>query len=270
MAGREETRRPSLVSRAAWGAALGAGSAFVANDMYMGRALSLTDDGSLLIVAFITVSALLGAARLRPLLVGALAALALLWLVVAWTPLTRALAAGLTRRDEPAPADAVYVLASAVRQNGDLSAEALARLVHGLELVHDGLAPRLILSELDPPANHYAEGAARIMRRFGIATELVAVGPVHTTHDEAVLVGKLCRERGLTRLLLVTSPYHSRRAAAAFEAEGLTVISSPSMEPRYDVDFLEHPDDRLRAFADIVHERLGAWIYARRGWLRPE
>jgi uncharacterized SAM-binding protein YcdF (DUF218 family) len=269
MAERED-RRPGPLRRAAWGAVLGAGAGFLANDLYLAKALSITHDRSLLVVACVTAGALLGAVRLRAIIVGALVLLALTWLVVAWTPVTRALAAGLPRRDRPAPADAVYVLASAVRANGDLSAEALARLVHGLELVHDGLAPRLILAELAAPEDHFAQTARRLMRELGITAELVAVGPVANTHDEAVLVGALCRERGLHRLLLVTSPLHSRRAAAAFEAQGLTVLSSPSPEPHYDLDDLGQPDDRLRAFADVVHERVGSWVYARRGWLQAE
>jgi len=67
----------------------------------------------------------------------------------------------------------------------------------------------------------------------------------------------------------VTSPVHSRRAAAVFEAQGIQVISAPTREAKYDIDELEGFDDRLRAFTDILHERLGLWIYRRRGWVDP-
>ena len=76
----------------------------------------------------------------------------------------------------------------------------------------------------------------------------------------------ICK-RGWKKLLLVTCPTHSRRASATFEREGLIVISSPSVQIRFDLERLEQPDNKIRAFPALVHERLGLWLYARRGWI---
>jgi uncharacterized SAM-binding protein YcdF (DUF218 family) len=91
---------------------------------------------------------------------------------------------------------------------------------------------------------------------------------VRSTHDEAVLVARLFRERGWRRVLLVTSPTHTRRAAAAFEREGLLVVSSPAIETRFDLERLEHPDERLFAFGSLIHERAGIAVYRYRGWIK--
>jgi uncharacterized SAM-binding protein YcdF (DUF218 family) len=66
----------------------------------------------------------------------------------------------------------------------------------------------------------------------------------------------------------VTSPVHTRRAAAALERTGLEVIAVPSIETRYDLEDLDRPSDRRRGFGSIAHERVGLFVYGRRGWLR--
>jgi uncharacterized SAM-binding protein YcdF (DUF218 family) len=114
----------------------------------------------------------------------------------------------------------------------------------------------------------YAVPARELMQHFGVTAELLTVGPVDNTRDEAREVGRLCREHGWRRLLLVTSPLHSRRASASFEREGLEVISSPCVETRYDVERLDTSGERLMAFGSVMHERIGLWVYARRGWVR--
>ena len=103
------------------------------------------------------------------------------------------------------------------------------------------------------------------MKAFGIEAELVVVGPVANTRDEARLVAGLAAERGFRTILLVTSPTHTRRAAAAFEKKGLAVVVSPSVETRFDLETLDDPDDRVKAFGNLLHERLGLLVYRLRG-----
>jgi uncharacterized SAM-binding protein YcdF (DUF218 family) len=71
----------------------------------------------------------------------------------------------------------------------------------------------------------------------------------------------------VSRVLAVTSPTHTRRAAATLEKQGLAVISVPSIETNFDLERLRHPGDRRRAFGAIAHERLGLVVYRRRGWI---
>ena len=47
--------------------------------------------------------------------------------------------------------------------------------------------------------------------------EILTVGPVFTTRDEAVEVGRLYRELGFERLLVVTSPSHFPKARASVD-----------------------------------------------------
>ena len=211
---------------------------------------------------------LLGPGRGRALAVLSLLAVEILYGVVAVSPLTARLTKGMPRDDlSPEHADAVFVFGSSVYKNGEMSDVALARLVHGLEVLSAGQAPRIVLSELRSPHAKYGPPAAKLMSRLGIKRELLTVGPVVNSHDEAVLVGKLSREKGWKSIVAVTSPLHSRRACAALEHQGLKVICSPSIESHYDLESLSHAQDRLLAFGAAMHERLGAWVYKRRGWI---
>jgi uncharacterized SAM-binding protein YcdF (DUF218 family) len=184
---------------------------------------------------------------------------------VAFTPVTGWMAEGLVRRDPLGQADAIVVLASNIQRDGELTPAAMSRLVHGLELLADGRAPRLVLTEIRPPARSYREPARALMGTLHVEGELVAVGPVRDTRDEAQAVARLFAERGLKSLILVTSPTHTRRAALTFERQGLTVTASPAVETLFDLETLDTADDRLKAFGPLLHERLGLWLYALRG-----
>jgi uncharacterized SAM-binding protein YcdF (DUF218 family) len=105
------------------------------------------------------------------------------------------------------------------------------------------------------------------MGHLGMKQEVLAVGPVVNTHDEAVAVARLAAERGWKRVIVVTSPTHTRRACAAFERAGLAVVCTPATETQYNAEALEGPDDRLRAFEALGHEWIGLLVYRLRGWI---
>jgi uncharacterized SAM-binding protein YcdF (DUF218 family) len=217
-------------------------------------------------IAAALVGALLGATRLRPLLLLAASALALLWLAVAVTPLSARLARPLVRRDAPRPADAILVLGSSLQDDGEATAVAQARLLHGLERLAEGAAPRLVVTEQEPGTAH-RRLAETTMGRLKLGGEVLSMGPVETTRDEAVQAGALCRARGWARLVVVTSPTHSRRGCAALEREGVAVTCSPAVETAFDLETLVQPMQRFTAFRAALHEWAGLWVYRRRGWL---
>jgi uncharacterized SAM-binding protein YcdF (DUF218 family) len=197
-----------------------------------------------------------------------LGALSLLWMLVAFTPLTSWIADGLTRRDPPKKADAIFVLSSGLQPDGELTSAAMSRLLKGLEVLQEGHAPRLILSELYPPQQSYEAVARPLMKSLKIEQELLTIGPVYNTHDEAVALGKLFKEKNWKTLIVVTTPAHSKRASAVIEQQGIEVVSIPATETRYDIELLSGYDERVYSFGSLMHERVGLWIYKRRGWIK--
>jgi uncharacterized SAM-binding protein YcdF (DUF218 family) len=237
-------------------------------DLDLTALVSYTRDRTILVLAAGAAGALLWLTPVRKLLAAATVAIAALWLAVAFTPLVSWMADGLVRRDPVRDADAVFVFGSRLQTDGDPTMDAMSRLLKGLELVAEGRSPRLVVSELHWPSKPYAPIARAWARDFAPKAEVLAVGPVANTREEAVAVARLLRERGLRRVIGVTSPVHTRRAAAALEREGLEVIAVPALEVRYDLETLDFPGDRRRAFGSVAHERLGLFVYRRRGWLR--
>jgi uncharacterized SAM-binding protein YcdF (DUF218 family) len=256
-----------LRARVGIGLAVGALAGFIGLDLHLLSLVSFWGDKSFLAPASAAAGALLWLSPLRRLVGVGVALLALLWLAVAFTPLTRAMTDSLVRRDEVQAADAVFVFSSRIQIDGEPSSGAMARLFRGLELVADGRAPRLIVSELPPPSAAYAPLARDWVRRFAPSVEVLSVGPIWNTHDEAVRVAALFRQRGWKKVLAVTSPTHTRRASACLEKEGLDVISVPAVETDFDLERLELPGDRREAFGAIAHERLGLIVYRYRGWI---
>ncbi|GAA5533174.1 YdcF family protein [Deinococcus aluminii] len=189
--------------------------------------------------------------------------LAVLLALCLLTPVLRAPLAALTLAQPPVQADAIVVLGGGVQCGArTLEASSLARLLRGLELWRAGYAPLLTVSEqsgLLGPANCVKLSE---LERAHIAALYPTGGPqvltlrhVTTTRDEAARVRDLARARGWRRVLLVTSPSHSRRAARLFTAQGVNVVSVPAGETRFDTA-LPLPFDRLAALRVLLYEGL--------------
>jgi uncharacterized SAM-binding protein YcdF (DUF218 family) len=251
------------------GLAIGGLAGLIAQDLGLASTVSFWGDPGPLVAVSAFVGAILWPSVLRHLVGSITAALALLWLVVAFTPLAAWLASDLARYDALVPADAIFVAASGIQQSGNFTPASMSRIVHGLELLSQGKAPALVVSDLQAPYPSYAEPVGALMNHLRIDREVLIVGPVANTRDEAVALGQLYRKRGWKRVIVVTSPYHSRRACSTVAHEGVDVVCSPSVETGFDVAHLDRSEERRHAFSSAIHEQIGLWVYRRRGWLAP-
>ncbi len=211
--------------------------------------------------------AVLALTRARALFWIAGAAVCLLWLVVGWTPVIAGPTQGLVREDPLHPADAVVVLSANMQADGDPDDVAQERILRGLEVLRQGLAPRLVLTRIRVRKHSSVPHVQGLMRRLDFQYPILETPPVHNTHDEAVQVAELARRHGWRSVILVTSPTHTRRAAATFRKAGVPVSVTPCTERGFDLETLESPVDRLRAFRAWLHEVLGYEAYRRRGWV---
>jgi len=258
---------PGLSARFGTGLAVGAVVGFVTLDLNLPSLFSYLGDRSCLLTGSALLIALLWLTPLRRPLVVMTASLGALWLLVSFTPLTQWMRDGLVRSDPVQDADAVFVFASRIQSDGDPTSDAMSRLLKGVELVADGRAPYLVVSEMAPPAGPHAKLARAWLDHFARRGEVLGVGEIANTHDEGVALARLARERGWKRVLAVTSPTHTRRAAASIEKQGLAVISVPCIETSFDLETLLGGGDRRRAFPAIAHELIGIAVYRRRGWI---
>lgn len=249
------------------GGSLGIIASFVVRDLDLTTLLSYWGDRVILLPFGMAIGALCSATRLRKLFWAATAALALVWVSVACGPVSPMLQKGLVRSDKLHPADAVLVLSSSVQRDGDPSSVQLARLFRGLELVKDGFAPRLIVTELPDNYARQRPFAQAMLARFRPEAELISLGPVRNTHDEALATIAYLREHNLKSLIVTSSPTHTFRAGALFFGQGLDVMTTPAIETRFDLQNLDRTEERLAAFGAVLHERVGIFVYRRRGWI---
>ena len=107
--------------------------------------------------------------------------------------------------DDVGKADAVVVLAGSKHE----------RLDRGLELVRDGVAPVLVISDGFDPQQPRAN---RLCREGGNGFTVTCFTPdPDSTRGEARKVAELASARGWQRVLLVTSRFHVTRARMLFD-----------------------------------------------------
>lgn len=125
--------------------------------------------------------------------------------------------------DQLEPADAIVNLAGA----------RTVRWLETVDLYRDGLAPNVLLSPgIVEEAEVYlrargirfpseADLVKDAMVQLGIPPQAISVmgGSVDNTADEAARTRAIALDKGWTRLIVVTSRYHTRRAKYAFERE---------------------------------------------------
>lgn len=179
--------------------------------------------------------------------------------------------------DQAPSADAVVVLGGGWRTSipelGHLDLnDAIDRLATGAELCRRGLSATLVLGgDAARPHPRLPPESARIqglLRTWGLVSqEILTLGPVHSTAEEAERTLILVRERGWKKVLLVTSAFHMRRAVASFRKAGIPVhpvacdfrfAASADATPAWQV---APGDDTLSQLGLWWHEELGWWVY---------
>lgn len=119
----------------------------------------------------------------------------------------------LAPQDQLAKADAIVAISG-----GDTA----ARTTEAVKLYQDGWAPILIFSgaALDPSSPSNASAMASAARDAGVpATAILLDENATDTRANATGVAKLVRDNHYQSIILVTSPYHQRRASLLFHRE---------------------------------------------------
>lgn len=194
-----------------------------------------------------------------------LAAVLVVLAAAAHRPVLRFVGRALVVEDAPAHADAIVVLAGGIP----------SREVTAAGLFSKGWAPRVVLSNNFTPdrvRELIALGARRldyqgesllVLEKHGVPPDaIVALSvPVKTTEAELRLVAETARAHGWRRVILVTSPLHSRRVKLVWAREVSGIEGLIALEKEEAL-----PGDgwwlKRRQAEAILHEYLGlAVIY---------
>jgi uncharacterized SAM-binding protein YcdF (DUF218 family) len=228
-------------------------------------------DGMIGLIPFCVAGALVFLTRFRRALAWTGASVLILLIVVGYTPIVSSASRALIRTDPiPPQVDAVVVLSAGVSVDGLLQGQGLDRLLKGLALIKRGVAQALIVTREerdlgDRKVNTTADQDSLIA--LADVAKFVATPLVASTHDEAMAVKRIADRSGWKRIVLVTSPFHTKRACATFEHVGLSVICVPSDSRDIALRSLASPRDRVGAFSMWIYEVAATLRYKWRGWI---
>jgi uncharacterized SAM-binding protein YcdF (DUF218 family) len=180
----------------------------------------------------------------------------------------------------PANAEAIVVLAgsvriaNSVRPQPELGPDTLYRCLRAAALHRK--APHLPVVVSGGTTGDDEPAYAHVMRDFLLGQSVKAPGLIvedrsRNTFENAVECGRLLRQRGITRVVLVTSASHMRRAAGCFRAQGFEV--TPSACNHLETEYRAIPSDTIPSARSIVnvdtafHEWVGLLVYRLRGRL---
>lgn len=171
-------------------------------------------------------------------------------------------------REDAMPKDgvqAVVVLSAYLNSDGYLNGTGADRLLAGLGLVKRIGAPILITTKFrlpEDPAITTDADQGRLIALAATGARWIVTPEVFDTFDEARETAAIAKREGFTRVAVVTSAMHTRRACAVFERAGLSVTCVVAGSRDAAFRALRSPSDRLLSVRYGIYESVG-WAYYR-------
>ena len=169
--------------------------------------------------------------------------------------------------DAPQAADCIVVFAGGVGESGKAGGGYQERVKQAADLYHSGRASHLVLAS----GFVFAFPEAEIMRALAIdngvpASAIELETGVVNTHDYVVSSQRILRAHGWRRALVVSSPYHMRRALLTWRkaSSDLEAVASPPAVSQF---YAHDRGASLEQMRGIVQEYGGILLYWWRGWI---
>ena len=132
------------------------------------------------------------------------------------------------RADDAREVDAIVVMGAA-QYDGRPSKQLQSRLDHVVTLWQAGWAPLVVTTGGSQPGDRFteAQASATYLVAAGIPEDAIDQRPLgSTTRESLVGVRDVLRERGASRVLIVTDPFHALRSRTIARQLGLEAWSS--------------------------------------------
>lgn len=180
----------------------------------------------------------------------------------------------LTAEDPIRKADAIVVLGGG----------RIGRSYEAALLYRRGIAPLILLSHPDDSGHYAATRQLHVriptdydlqvsaLQQLGVPSRAVhdLPGKPRSTEDEAALIARACRQRSLRSVIVVSSPYHMRRARLymrdAAEGRFTVTLRASSFEGPRPERWWQQPSDRTDVVLEWLKLPVCIWkITTRRG-----
>lgn len=132
--------------------------------------------------------------------------------------------------DADGRAEAAIVLGAA-QYDGRPSEVFKRRLDRALELYHEGVVPRIVVTGGAAEGDRYTEaysGLTYLMREGVPEDDLIVVDDGASTWESLAASGRVLRNEGIDEVVLVSDPYHSLRLRGIAKEVGLVAYVSPT------------------------------------------
>ncbi len=189
------------------------------------------------------------------------------YLVLFYTPLVWVLATPLQLAEPPRPADAIVVFAGGVGESGKAGGGYQERVKQAVDLYHAGWAPLLVFSSGYTAVFREAEVMRDLATWLGVPPSAIVLETrAGDTHENVLFTYDIVRARGGRTVLLVSSPYHMRRAMLAWHrlAPGVEAVPSP---PPYSQFYRHTWGASIEQIRGIAQEYAAIALYRWKGWL---
>jgi len=196
---------------------------------------------------------------------GLIAAVAL-YLLLFQTPALWWAASPLLMDAPPQAAEAIVVFAGGVGESGK-PIGFQERVTQAVDLYRAGYAPKLIFSSGYVFTLREAEVMKAVAIDNGVPAEAILLEEAaKNTYDNVRLTKQMLDRNGWNRILLVSSPYHMRRAMLTWRklAPGIVVVPAPVPQSQF---YTHERGASLEQIRGILHEYLALADYWRRGWI---
>jgi uncharacterized SAM-binding protein YcdF (DUF218 family)/glycosyltransferase involved in cell wall biosynthesis len=189
------------------------------------------------------------------------------YLLLFQTPLLWVLASPLKVSQPPQPADCIVVFAGGVGESGKAGGGYQERVKQAADLYRLGSASHVIFSS----GFAFAFPEAEIMRALAIdngvpASAIELETQAANTHENVVFSQRILDAHGWRRILLVSSPYHMRRALLTWRkaAPDITVVPTPAPVSQF---YAHDWGASLEQMRGIAQEYAAIVMYWLRGWI---
>jgi uncharacterized SAM-binding protein YcdF (DUF218 family)/glycosyltransferase involved in cell wall biosynthesis len=194
-------------------------------------------------------------------------ALVVVYLLLFQTPLLWWAASPLQVAAAPQSADAIVVFAGGVGESGKAGGGYQERVTQAVNLYRAGHAPRVIFSS----GYVFTMREAEVMKTLAVdngvpADAILLEEQASNTYENVELTRRILDQRGWKRVLLVSSPYHMRRALLAWRnaAPDITVVPTPVPQSQF---YTHERGASLEQIRGILWEYAAIAAYWWRGWI---
>jgi len=189
------------------------------------------------------------------------------WMLLFYTPFVWLVAEPLKQAEPPRRADAIVVFAGGVGESGKAGGGYQERVKHAADLYKSGYASRVVLVSGFVFALREAEVMQSLAEDLGVpARDIVLEQRASTTREYVEHVRETAGRAGWRSILLVSSPYHMRRAVGTFRkaAPGIEVTATPPPMSQF---YAHETGASFEQIAGVGSEYAALAYYTLKGWL---